>query len=103
MHLFQQVPQSYLNFLKSGKKTKPFFLTPPFCSGPYCYILGTPHCAGHQCLFWFGGNQAATKGKPILPSPPFHDERKEWVGIFLRKKKKKRFKIQQFTSTDVVL
>lgn len=38
-------------------------------------------------FFCLGGNQAAAKAKPIVTFPPFHDERKEWVGIFLRKKK----------------
>lgn len=31
-------------------------------------------------------SQTASKGEPVLPFPPTHDEKKEWVGIFLRKK-----------------
>lgn len=31
-------------------------------------------------------SQTASKGEPVLPFPPSHDEKKEWVGIFLRKK-----------------
>lgn len=44
-------------------------------------------------------SQTASKGEPVLPFPPFHDEKKEWVGIFLRKKiclKYRNFAVQMW-------
>lgn len=97
MYLFQQVPQSYLNCLKSGKKKKIFSSNLTFLFWAILLHLGeTPLCRTLMSFSVLGAifkktsedfSQAASKGKPILSSPHFHDERKEWVGIFLRKKK----------------
>lgn len=89
MYLLQQVPQSYLYFFKSGKKLKLFLF-----SHPGHTLTETLVCRTLMSFFVLGVifkrtgeafSQTASHGKPVLPFPPFCDERKERVCIFLRK------------------